>query len=227
MKGLSHQKTLSYQLITLQQDSSETDQKYQASIEVLNIAISAQENQAAGYYYRAGARTNLRKPDFDGSLKDFRKFEQLAEEQLKAGDDSSNNLFKLKNSLAKSYYLHAWILATCSEKKLQDGMKALELARRAEKQFDSLQEKFPDKFSEFDGLMARSDVFKSKSAAYAQMGDFEKAITTTKRILADLTAPKNDKAKADYTSEEIEWAFHKMLLEKYYHVERLPPFRFR
>ncbi|MCH7687650.1 MAG: hypothetical protein IH899_13370 [Planctomycetes bacterium] len=203
--------------------NTSTDQEFQASIEALSIAISAQGNEAAGYFFRAGARTHLRQPDFDWSLKDFRKFEQLAQEQLNAGDDSANELFELKISLAKSYSLHAWILATCSEKNLRDGKKALELAKRAEKQFDALEGKLPDA----DWLMARSDVFKSKSAAYAQMGDFEKAITTTERILADLTAPKTDKAKADYTSEEVEWTLHKILLEKFYKQKRIPPFRFR
>lgn len=200
-----------------------TDQKCQASIEALGIAISAQDQQAVAYFLRAGARAHLSKPDFAGSLKDFQQFDQLAHEQLNAAGEPSNDLFELKISLARSDSLRAWILATCPEKNLRNGPKALELAERAEIQFDSLEGKLPDA----DWLMARSDVFKSKSAAYAQIGDFEKAITTTERILADLTAPPTGKPKANYTAEEVEWTIHKLLIEEHYKKKMLPPFRFR
>jgi tetratricopeptide (TPR) repeat protein len=77
----------------------------------------------------------------------------------------------------------AWLLATCPDKSVRDGAKAVELVQQAEQSPSLAGIELPQ-------------LLDTLAAAYAEAGRFDKAVETAKRAL-NLPATQNDKPLAE------------------------------
>ena len=99
-----------------------------------------------------------------------------AEENLQAAAQCSPQNADILNNLA-------WLLATCSDQSIRDGARAVELAERATELFG----------------VAKPPLLDTLAAAYAELGEYDKAIAT-----ASYALELSRKANKDALAERIE-----------------------
>jgi tetratricopeptide (TPR) repeat protein len=91
-------------------------------------------------------------------------------------------------------YKYAEFLASCPEGKYRDGQRALELAKKA---------------LEMEGKYASADVYAALAAAYAETGDFERAVVEQRTTIDKLKENKST------TAEELQKAEARLALYRY------------
>jgi tetratricopeptide (TPR) repeat protein len=72
---------------------------------------------------------------------------------------------RLNNNYAKAYNALAWLLATCSDEKYRNGLKAVEFAKKAV------------------DIAPVSQWFDTLAAAYAEAGDFDMAVKSQEKAI--------------------------------------------
>ncbi|MBT3699981.1 MAG: tetratricopeptide repeat protein [Alphaproteobacteria bacterium] len=110
----------------------------------------------------------------------FRSLSRSQTGQYELARSDLSQAIKLKPDFAEAYNALAWLLATATEARYRDGKRAVELAHKA--------------------ISLKDDVnfYDSLAAAYAENGEFEKAVSEQSRAIAWLRAMGNEEAMADF-----------------------------
>ncbi|MFC1579801.1 tetratricopeptide repeat protein [Thermodesulfobacteriota bacterium] len=166
--------------------------EYDLSIELTTKAINSKkfssEILATAYFNRGLAR--MLKQEFNMAIGDFTKALEINPRDVVAYGLRGEAYFE-KRQFNKShsdftkalttdpmnaiaYNQLAWFLATCPEARYRDGYKAVELARRAVEINEKDEEPFQPLYEILDTM----------AAAYAEVGEFDKAIATQKKAIA-------------------------------------------
>lgn len=189
------------------------DEKLQAAIDNLGIALLALPNPELGldeYFARGLARTMLGKPDYVGAARDLERFQEMARKRLQdpsLSDSARRADLRYKHASALSKL--AWLRATSPDAvaELRDGETALRYAEEAAKIFEALYaESRDDAF-----LPELHSALTAQAAALAEAKDFNRAIRITKGVMVN------------YNPDTPQWKMHNTTIEEYYKHQR--PFR--
>ena len=110
----------------------------------------------------------------------FRSHSHSREGQYGLAQSDLDQAIRLKPDFAEAYNALAWMLATATEARYRDGKRAVELAYKA--------------------ISLKDDVnyYDSLAAAYAENGEFTKAVSEQSRAIAWLRTAGNEEAIADF-----------------------------
>ena len=106
-----------------------------------------------------------------------KEYDSAVKEYIKA--------IRLDNSYSEAYNDLAWLLATCSDKKYRDGLKAIVFAKKA------------------IVLAPESQTFNTLAAAYAEAGDFDMAIKNQEKAI-HLLETEGDLEHLDVYEKQLE-----------------------
>ena len=135
------------------------------------------------------------KGEFDFAIKDYDELIRLKPDDSVAYNNRGSAYSKKKDydraikdydeairfdpKNVRAYNSNAWLLATCPDAKHRDGKKAVELASKAFEQTNT------------------SAALDTLAAAYAESGDFDKAVTAQKKACEDKTLGAEARAKRE------------------------------
>ncbi len=171
---------------------------YDQAIRDLDKAIESNPSYTKAYYNRGNAYWS--KGEYDRAIRDLNKAIELNPSYTKAYYNRGNAYLAkgdykeairdfdqaIKSGLAdaKAYNNLAWILATHEDSQVRDGAKAVHLAEKA---CELTEYKLP---YTLDTL----------AAAYAELGQFDKAVKTAEKAMQLARAAKNEKLAKDIQS---------------------------
>jgi len=167
--------------------------QYDRAIVDFNRAIELYPTHAMAFFYRGLVWGE--KEDYDRALVDSTKaielnpnfapaYVLLAMVLFKKGEYNkvmlnSTKAIELNPNLAIAYSVLAWLFSACPDSKYRDGMKAVELAKKAVE------------------LTEASFTLRSLAAAYAEVGRFQDAIKTQESAIKKLNEENNAKDLAE------------------------------
>jgi tetratricopeptide (TPR) repeat protein len=170
------------------------EKAYEKAIKAFDEAIRLDPKYADAFAARASARR--KKGNLDGALQDCEQAIRLrpkdpsifrdragvwmAKKEFDRAIQDYDEAIRLNPKDPTSHMAVAWFLATCPEAKYRDGKRAIEHARQA------------CELSEWK----RSICLDTLAAAYAEVGDFDEAMTWQKKALEDDQLERE--ARADY-----------------------------
>jgi tetratricopeptide (TPR) repeat protein len=169
--------------------------EYDKAIDDYSEALKGDPKFAMGYANRA--RAWYLKKDYDRAVADCDTALELDPKYSLALTYKGQALAKQKKyaeaakvyeaavklePLAGRYNSLAWFLATCPDEKFRDGKKALELAKKAVEQ---------------SGKVVPWAYRSTLAAAFAETGDFEKAVAEMQKALEDKEVTKDDRKKLE------------------------------
>lgn len=186
------------------QQLEEADAQYQAAIDALGIAILAKDEAAELYYYRGFARSELQEPDYAGAISDLDRFRQTAARLMQASD-SETDVAQLFTRYLITLSRLAWLKSTSPVDGLRQGEAAVQLAREAVEGLAAVVDKDAERI---ELRLLKSTAYEALAAAYAETGEFEKAISTTKQI------------QAEFLPDEPAWQYHQQRRTEYYEKKR-------
>ncbi|NOX53351.1 MAG: hypothetical protein GXP27_02710, partial [Planctomycetes bacterium] len=195
-------------------EADQVNRTYRRAIEALGVAVraaeglSGPERLARHRFLRGLARSRLAPPDCEGAVEDLESFLKLTEPEgaRRPPDKRASPSDKERPSAGASpfralaYSRLAWILATCHNDAVRDGQKAVEYAREACQLLQPLFDARPDDETAFTNYV---NAQKALAAAYAESGDFDRAVKVTRFLLALLE------------ENSLEWKQQRALLELY------------
>ncbi len=168
---------------------------YDKAIKDLDEAIRLDPKYATARYNRAAFF--FLKEDYEKATKDLDEVIRLDPKNVKAFGERAWARIKLEQydkavadfeqalkleALDELHRDYARFLATCPEARYRDGKRALELAKKA---------------IELAGKDADWEYSAALAAAYAEVGDFDRAVAEQEKVLADKSLDKEDRAKME------------------------------
>jgi len=154
-------------------------QQYDKAIKAFSTAIELIPGDFEAYNYRGVARTH--KGDYDGAIADYTKALQIKPEyaealnnrgyawvrksNLRQALDDFSRAIEINPVLMDAYNSKAWILATSSQAEYRNGKEAVMLAQKAVE------------------IHPGVDSLDTLAAAFAASGQFDKALSTQKRVI--------------------------------------------
>jgi tetratricopeptide (TPR) repeat protein len=169
---------------------------YDRAIKDYNEAIRLDPKNAYAFNNRGVA--HRRKKDYDRAIKDYNEAIRLDPKyvaafrnrglayRLKKDYDRAikdyDEAIRLDPKFASAFNSRAWLLATCPDASYRDGKKAVDLAKKA---------------IELAGKDADSYYHGTLAAAYAEVGQFDKAVAEQRKALEDKSLDSEDRAKME------------------------------
>ena len=133
-----------HDIYSLRAEIYKEQKKYDLALADYNKAI---DFNPVPHYYRGRGSVYYMKKQYDSAIKEY----------IKA--------IRLNNKYAAAYNSLAWLLATCSDHRYRDGLKAIEFAKKAV------------------DLAPLSPMFDTLAAAYAEAGDFDMAVNSQEKAI--------------------------------------------
>jgi tetratricopeptide (TPR) repeat protein len=169
---------------------------YDRAIRDYDEAIRLDPNYALAFMNRAGAWSE--KKDYDRAIRDYDEAIRLDPKNAQAFDARGDawcdkkdygrairdydEAIRLDPGNADAFNGRAWLAATCPDAKYRDGAKAVSLAQKA------IELAGTDADWYFSGTLA---------AAYAETGDFHRAVAEQEKVLSNKDLDGEDRAKAE------------------------------